>query len=130
MPECPVCFVSLSEHEDVPCLHAWVAALKGEWVCWDGREIEYTYWASGGGGCWRIVSYCTDYEHVWPMLVELWRTKDFELWSDQYQDRPEDFNVSILKPQEDGFDGDTPELAVVKAWIATKSEEQANAEAE
>ena len=148
--KCPICDTPLYEHGDELCLHNWIAALDGKWVkpykqgTFGEGKFGYYYQGYDDGfisSWWKTVPNYTDPEHVWPMLVELWRQDNLDLIrcteevGSYYRGGgvTEVFGLAWLwfhkepstpwKPIA-GW-SDTPELAVVKAWIAMESESAA-----
>lgn len=127
---CPICSTLLAHHDDEPCLHAWVAALMGEWVATAHDDIYCFFPCEPGRWCVYLPVY-TAPEHVWPMLVELAGRRS-EVRLDSYVISDEDDDGNLLTEDDEfavvregnhvSWDEPTPELAVVKAWIAMKSE--------
>ena len=140
MLKCPICDTPLAEHGDKPCLHAWYAALRGEWVAyphapWPGmsssKRYRPYYWVEGSTHTyrpcyWKLLTYYNTPKHVWAILVEL-LDRGYLIGTcgdhgpkkycvtDDHDDAP----IHIL-----GL-ASTPELAVLKAGIAMEGEKGA-----
>ncbi len=135
---CPICNTALAEHIDAPCLHAWYAALSGKWVDEPYGVVdwyEYCVEFDDGDWGWRFVPHYTDAEHVWAILVELWKHDELYLGVNMDAEDPDDKGKDMYtvgwyhewthpksKPRWLPDEESTPELAVLKAGILMKSE--------